>query len=158
MVLHGHAFTSSPIDLPSLSSSSKIGRNFSFGPAYCSSTHRTAAFKYVSGVSKSPPFPSTRSAIHPARCIPNLCFVFSHSRSDFSSLGPSFFTSAIHSFSERPVFSASSANDFCTVATLGCTPYNEVVFAAPSLGIATSAATVAWLLEIPDALQHGPDD
>src|SRR6266478_1621292 len=45
MVLHGQAFTPLPSDLPDVSSSSKIGRSFSFGPAYCSSTCRTAAFK-----------------------------------------------------------------------------------------------------------------
>src|SRR5258708_25013161 len=139
MVLHGHAFTSSPTDLPSLSSSSKIGRSFSFGPPYCPSTYRTALFKYVSGVSNSPPFPPARSAIHPARFIPNLCFAFSQARNDFSSFGPSLFTSAIHSSSERPVFSFSSASDFCTIATLGRTPYNEGVLAAFAVVTATSA-------------------
>src|SRR5216683_5655207 len=163
IVLHGQAFTSLPIDLPSLSSSSKIGRNFSFGPAYCSSTYRIALFKYTSGESKSPPFPSARSAIHPARFIPNLCFVFSHSRCDFSSFNPSSFTSAIHSSSERPVFSFSSASDFCAIATPGWTPYNDSLFAVfvPGMGTSTrrfysgnNPNSVLRPFEIPDALQH----
>src|SRR5260370_36528748 len=36
--------------------------------------------------------------------------------------GPSFFTSTSHSSMERPVSSFSSANHFCTIVTLGCTP------------------------------------
>ena len=109
MVLHGQAFTSLPSDLPNVSSSSKIGRSFSFGPAYCSSTCRTAAFKYTSIVSSSPPFPSARSASHQALFVPSLCFVFSHSRLDFSSVGASFFTNAIHSSTDRPVLPFNSA-------------------------------------------------
>src|SRR6266851_7705313 len=102
IVLHGQAFTSSPSDLPSFSNSSYIGRSFSFGPAYCSPTYRTAVFRYASGESSSPPLPSERSEIHQTLFVPSLCLFLSQSRRDFSSFGPSFFASAIHSSSERP--------------------------------------------------------
>src|SRR5215831_4998464 len=120
MVLQGHILMSSPIDLPSFSKLSKIGRSFSFGPAYCSSTYCAADFRYASGESSSP-LPSARSAIHHALFVPSLCLVFSHSRRDFSSFGPSFFTSASHSSSERPVLLFNSATHFCTMPTPGCT-------------------------------------
>src|SRR2546429_3915044 len=72
--------------------------------------------------------------------MPILCLVLSQSRRDFSSSGPSFFTSAIHSSSERPVFSFSSSTHFCTMATPGCTPYNEAVLAAFAIAMAISPA------------------
>src|SRR5215469_3961804 len=118
MVLQGQTFTSSPIDLPSLSNSSKIGRSFSLGPAYCSFTYRAALCRYASGESSSP-LPSARSAIHQALLVPSLCLVFNHSRRDFSSFGPSFFTRVSHSSSERPVLPFSSPTHFCTMATPG---------------------------------------
>src|SRR5439155_12237645 len=59
--------------------------------------------------------------LHHVLFVPNLCLIFSHSRLDFSSFGPSLFTSAIHSSSEQLVFSFKSSTHFCTIATPGCT-------------------------------------
>src|SRR5277367_479594 len=109
MVLQGQTFTSLPSDLPSFINCSKIGRRWDFLPAYCSSTYLTAAARYCSGESSSLPFPSARSAIHPAELVPRLCFDFSHTLREATSPGPFFLVMEIHSSSVCPVFAGSSA-------------------------------------------------
>jgi hypothetical protein len=42
--------------------------------------------------------------------------------------------------SERPVFPFSSANDFCTIFTPGCTPYSDSLFARLAFGITSPPA------------------
>src|SRR5271154_1784888 len=112
MVLQGQTLTSAPSDRPSFSSSSKIGRNADFFPAYCPPTYCIAAARYFSGVSSSPPMPSARSAIHHAELVPRLCLDFSQARREAKSLGPSFLTNAIHSSSDRPVLGFNSVTHF----------------------------------------------
>src|SRR5260370_36464758 len=119
MVLQGQALTSGPSDLPSERSSLYMGRSADFLPEYCSSTYWTAVARYLSGESSSVPFPSARPAIHRAELVPSLCLDLSHARRACESLGPSFFTSAIHSSRDRPVLGFNSTIHFWTMATPG---------------------------------------
>src|SRR6266480_3761093 len=66
-----------------------------------------------------------------------------------------------------PALSFSSSTHFCTMATPGCTPYNEAVLAAFAIAMAISpadsppthsSAALLWSCEIPDAFEHRPDD
>src|SRR5438128_11146280 len=103
-------------------------------------TYFSAALRYSPGSSSAKPlgFSAARSASHQAVLVPMPCSFLSHSRRAFSSAGPCLRMYCIHSSSDLPVFSGSSAIHFCTMATPGCTLYSDLRFFEGARGIGFS--------------------